>query len=237
MPAGAVTFDAGQTLVELDTAMLAARLAERGLDVAAAALDAAWPAAWRHHEAEVGRGARHPWRQLMAALLAGAGVPAAALDATVAWLWDQQATRNLWRRDVPGMRALVADLAAAGVPLAVVSNSEGHLAALLAELGWARWFVAIADSGVLGVAKPDPGIFAWAGARLGVAADAIVHVGDSRAADVVGARAAGLRAIWFGADATPLDDPGVVAARDAAATRAALAAWGLPCGAPGDPGR
>ena len=48
-----VTFDAGQTLIELDRAMLAARLAERGVVTTAAALTAAQPAAWQRYEQTV----------------------------------------------------------------------------------------------------------------------------------------------------------------------------------------
>ena len=52
-PARAVSFDFGQTLAALDTAMLAGRLAERGLAVAADALEAATPAAWRAYNAAI----------------------------------------------------------------------------------------------------------------------------------------------------------------------------------------
>lgn len=223
----AVSFDAGQVLVELDTALLAARLGERGLDADADALEAALPAAWRVHEAAVAAGARHPWKELIAAVLEGGGVAAPAIPATVDWLRDEQPRRNLWRRPVPGMRAVVDDLVAAGVPVAVLSNSEGRLAALLEELGWASSFVAIADSGVLGVAKPDPAIFAWTQARLGVPAAAIVHVGDSWEADVEGALAAGWRAVWFGPAAHPRGGARVAPATDAAALRRVLAAWDI----------
>jgi HAD superfamily hydrolase (TIGR01549 family) len=48
-----------------------------------------------------------------------------------------------------------------------------------------------------GVAKPDAGIFALALERLGCAAHEAVMVGDSWPVDVVGARAAGIRPIWF----------------------------------------
>jgi hypothetical protein len=44
---------------------------------------------------------------------------------------------------------------------------------------------------------------------------------------VVGARGAGWRAIWFGPKVTPVDDPDVAIARDAAETRAALVRWGV----------
>lgn len=216
----AITFDAGQTLVELDTAMLARRLGERGVAVEEATLAAALPEAWRVHEAEQAAGARHPWKVLMAAILAGTGA-----EDLVDWLWDEQPHANLWRRPVTGMRELVAELHGRGVPMAVISNSEGRLAALLDELGWARWFVAIADSGALGIAKPDAGIFAWTVERLGVPAAETVHVGDSREADVEGALAAGMRAVWFGPAARELGDDRVVACADAAALRRAIAGW------------
>ena len=84
----AVTFDAGQTLVELDTAMLARRLGERGVAVSESVLEAAVPAAWAAYDRAVGRAAS-PWKVLMDAVLGGAGVgaPRAAL---VDWLWDEQ---------------------------------------------------------------------------------------------------------------------------------------------------
>jgi len=48
-----------------------------------------------------------------------------------------------------------------------------------------------------GVSKPDPAIFRIALDRLAAGPDEAVMVGDSWAADVEGARAAGIRAVWF----------------------------------------
>ncbi|HUJ62640.1 MAG TPA: HAD family hydrolase [Kofleriaceae bacterium] len=218
-----VTFDAGQTLVELDLDFLAARLAERGRVVPSAALAAAMPAAWRHHDALVEAGEHHPWQGLMAALIGGAGVPDAG--ALAEWLFHEQPRRNLFRRPIAGMVALARELAARGVRVAVLSNSEGHLAELLGAIGVADTFAAVIDSGRLGIAKPDPRIFAHALELLGGAPDRAVHVGDSWAADVAGARAAGWRAVWYGGRGAASD--GVAIARDAAETRAALAAFGV----------
>ena len=58
------------------------------------------------------------------------------------------------------------------------------------------------DSGVVGVAKPDPRIFAIALERLGVAAEHTIHVGDTPAADVDGAIAAGVTPVLV----DPYDD-------------------------------
>ena len=216
----AITFDAGQTFLELDTDMLARRLAERGVRADPAALEAAKPAAWRRHEEAAAAGIRHPWKEMMTRLLEGTGG-----EAHVDWLFDEQRRANLWRRTPADMRALLEELHARGVPIAVLSNSEGSLAALLEEIGLARLFVAIADSGALGMAKPDRGIFDWTLARLGVTADEVVHVGDSREADVAGALAAGWRAVWFGPIAHDVGDERVTACRDAGELRRAIAGW------------
>jgi putative hydrolase of the HAD superfamily len=229
VPVEAVTFDAGQTLVELDTEMLAERLAERGTRVAPAALEAAAPEAWRRFDAGEKGHAGGAWHGLMRDVLAGAGV-GDVRDALVDWLWSEQPRRNLWRRPVEGMRAVVDDLRRAGVAVGVVSNSEGRIAELFDEIGWGGSFACVADSGRLGIEKPDPRIFAWALDRLGVPAGRAVHVGDSYAADVAGARAAGMRAIWFGWRARPVDDQEVAACADAGAVRAALSAWGCRLG-------
>ena len=226
--ATAVTFDFGQTLCELDTAMLSRRLAERGLDVAEVHLDAALPTALRAYDAGIRRGlGGHPWKVLMSELLAHAGAPALHLEATVDWLWTEQPAQNLWRRPIAGMIEIASALRARAIPVGVISNSEGRLAELAAEIGWGDRFQVIADSGALGLEKPGAAIFAWTAKALGVPMDTIVHIGDSFAADVEGAVNAGLHAIWFAAK------PGVPlpsrahAASNAIEVRRALAAIGI----------
>ena len=57
-----------------------------------------------------------------------------------------------------------------------------------------------------GAAKPDPAIFAIALERLGCAAGEAVMVGDSWPADIAGARASGIRAIWFNPRHAPVPE-------------------------------
>jgi putative hydrolase of the HAD superfamily len=83
------------------------------------------------------------------------------------------------------------DLAATGVAIAVVSNSDGTVESVLRRCEIPIDIVI--DSGVVGVAKPDPGIFAFALEKLNVAPEKAVHVGDTTWADVDGALAAGVR--------------------------------------------
>jgi putative hydrolase of the HAD superfamily len=218
-----ITFDAGQTLVELDLAFLARRLEERGVRVVPAALAEAAPAAWRRFDELVDARRGHPWHDLVATLLIGAGVadPAPLVD----WLWTEQPRANLWRQPISDMVELARDLVAAGATVAVLSNSEGRLAELLREIGLADPFAAILDSGRLGMEKPDRRIFEHALAVTGRASG--IHIGDSWSADVEGALGAGWRAVWYGRRAVPVDDPRVAVTRSAAEVRAALARWGV----------
>lgn len=99
-------------------------------------------------------------------------------------------------------------LAALGIPLGVVSNSDGTVAGELRRLGLCYVrdggpapesgveMGVVLDSAVVGIAKPDPGIFRIALEALGIpAGDTVLHVGDSLRYDVAGALAAGIRPI------------------------------------------
>jgi len=82
-----------------------------------------------------------------------------------------------------------------GATLVVVSNWDLSLHDVLGATGLDRLVDHVVISAELGVAKPDPAIFAHALALVGVGADQALHVGDSVEADVAGARAAGIEVI------------------------------------------
>jgi len=206
IPPGAlrgVLLDYGNVIGAVDCATIAADVREAG---GAGDLDAALaiePAAYRAHDRAMYGGAGHAqaWDVMLRTFVDAAWGDADGTDdrraAVVAELWRRQPERNLWRRVLPEARDLVGDLDEAGVPMGIVSNSEGRIAELLAELGLADRFTVIVDSGVAGVSKPDPRIFALAAEGLGLPLDSLVHVGDSEPADVGGALAAGAYAIRF----------------------------------------
>jgi putative hydrolase of the HAD superfamily len=104
----------------------------------------------------------------------------------------------LWSEPAPGALAAMASLARAGVPVVIVSNSDGRGRQNLRDAGICevgRDVTALIDSTVVGSSKPDPGIFRAALGAVGVDASAVVHVGDTLAADVAGALAAGITPI------------------------------------------
>lgn len=86
------------------------------------------------------------------------------------------------------------------VRLGVISNFYGNVQLLLDDAGISPLLGAIVDSTVVGVAKPDPRIFALALERLGGTPEQALYVGDSHDKDVLGARSAGLHTAWLPGD-------------------------------------
>lgn len=99
-------------------------------------------------------------------------------------------------------------LRAAGVLLAAVTNASGpHQRAKIADLGLAHYFDHVAIAGELGVAKPDPVIFDSVCLALACSPASTVHIGDKLDTDAIGARDAGLGAVWLDRDDTGLVAP------------------------------
>jgi putative hydrolase of the HAD superfamily len=139
------------------------------------------------------------WATYNRAYARSCGVPDDALADTVSALMSEFTVGGLWTRRIPGARDALTGLAALDVALAIVSNSDGTVEQLLSEQevcqvgpGPGVPVDAILDSTVVGAAKPDPKIFELALARLDVAPEHAIHVGDTPGADVEGAIAAGV---------------------------------------------
>ncbi|MDQ3448732.1 MAG: HAD family hydrolase [Chloroflexota bacterium] len=82
-----------------------------------------------------------------------------------------------------------------GVRLAVISNWLWEAPELFHEVGLAQHFEQLIVSARLGYDKPHPEIFRHALDLMQVSPERAVHVGDSYPADVLGARAAGIRPV------------------------------------------
>ncbi len=106
----------------------------------------------------------------------------------------------IWRYRLEEAIAVLGRLHLRGVPIGVVSNATGQVEAMLRFQGVCQVgngagvpVACVIDSAVVGVAKPDPAIFAPALAALGDPDPSrVAYVGDSAINDVRGACAAGL---------------------------------------------
>lgn len=95
----------------------------------------------------------------------------------------------------PEVPAVLAELRDLGVELAVVSNWDGRLPGVLADLGLGEYLAAVVYSAGVGVEKPHPAIFEHALGRLGRRPEEVLHVGDRVREDVEGALALGMEAL------------------------------------------
>lgn len=111
-------------------------------------------------------------------------------------------SRAQFRRLMPALKAL-----AGRYRLGIVSNFYGNLDGILRAEGLRPLFGVVADSGVLGVQKPDPELFLHAARALGSAPADCVMVGDSVPRDMKGAAAAGMKKALVTAK-TPAPDAG-----------------------------
>lgn len=80
----------------------------------------------------------------------------------------------------------------------VITNAEAEpQRRKLEALGLSGRLLLLVASGAVGVAKPEPRIFALACERLGLAPAAVAYVGDRLTTDARGARDAGMLGIWL----------------------------------------
>jgi HAD superfamily hydrolase (TIGR01549 family) len=202
----AVLFDAGGVLVLPDPTVLGPLLAPYGAATSAEAHRRAHHGAMR--ALDVDGEVHDDWSVYNVTYVRLLGVTEQDL-VEAAFLLGRTRSPMLWRWPVPGSTDVLRALAAAGVPIGVVSNASGQIEATLRRAGVCQVgpgagasVVVVVDSHVVGVAKPDPAIFAPALDALGLPPARVAYVGDSVINDVVGARAAGLQPLHL----DPYDD-------------------------------
>jgi putative hydrolase of the HAD superfamily len=189
-----VLFDAGGVLLDLDYAFLKRLLEARHVATTIGALSASESLARTAIDRRVREGGRtrEAWRDYFRILLTRVGAPPEGTEEIIDTLAEAHERVGLWTVAIDGAVATVRALKEAGHRLGVVSNAEGRVERDLHGAGFAGLFETVVDSHVVGVEKPDPGIFRIAMERMSVSPDTTVYLGDVPAVDVAGARAAGL---------------------------------------------
>lgn len=202
IPCRAVFLDAGGVLVLPRRDLVAAAVYQAsGIEIDPANVPAA-------HYAVVHRLDRGDAGSYFELLCAELGVPPARSSEAIASL-EQLGDRArsdevLWSEPTPHALTTIIALAAAGISVLVVSNSDGYAednlrAAAICQPGPGPGaaIASVIDSTLVGVAKPDPGIFHLALGKAHATSDSVVHVGDMLSTDVAGARAAGIEPVHF----------------------------------------
>jgi len=204
----AVLFDAVETLIRpwpSVGSVYARAAAAQGVFCPARALEAAFHPAYRElfPERFFGRSGlqtsepreRRWWARVVARTFERAGCSAPGPAVIVAGL-EAFSRGDAWR-PCAGTVETLRTLKGRRVKIALVSNFDGRLHRVVAELGLRPFFDAVIVSSEAGWAKPSPRIYAAALAALGVAPDEALMVGDRPREDVAGATASGLRALLY----------------------------------------
>lgn len=201
-----IFFDAGNTFLSMDFDRVATVAADLGfgfsgseLERAEAAARPAISAALAEGRSTEGGAAFRLYLEEMLRYLPSPrrdGVELASVTGSLAdRLFSPGRNDLLWNRRLPGRREALERIRSLGYRMAVVSNSDGTMRQTVSRIGFAHLFDGLIDSTVVGFEKPDPRIFDVALETIGARPERTVHVGDLYAADVVGARAAGVHAV------------------------------------------
>jgi putative hydrolase of the HAD superfamily len=82
-------------------------------------------------------------------------------------------------------------------PLILVTNFYGNMHAVLEDFYLKDFFDSVIESSIVGIRKPDPGIFKLGVERLGFAPGEIAVVGDSFDKDIAPSSSLGCRTVWL----------------------------------------
>jgi putative hydrolase of the HAD superfamily len=124
-----------------------------------------------------------------------------------AWATAYRSAYELDWRPVPGAVPLLDAARAAGVPIVVITNNLRREQQLkLDRCGLTAYVTSLVTSEEVGVPKPSPVIFRAALDAAGVGAADAAMLGDAWDADIAGARAAGIHALWFNRRGLPSPD-------------------------------
>jgi putative hydrolase of the HAD superfamily len=221
----AVIFDAGNTLLRMNYAIIAEHLGTRGRRVTETQVEEAELRARVRLDPHLAPGSSTEstmthGRYLRYLLEHLAITEEEEIDAIARWRRGYNLPVGLWNRADPEAIEAVRRVRAAGLVAGVISNSNGSVRSILEATGLAAHLHFIIDSSVVGVEKPDPRIFALGLREAGVSAAEAVYVGDLYSVDVLGARGAGL-------DGILLDPGGFWGARDCRVARGLGEAVGL----------
>jgi HAD superfamily hydrolase (TIGR01509 family) len=104
---------------------------------------------------------------------------------------------------VPGAVECIRALVAAGIPIAILTNGWSELQERKIEHALGEFPGPILVSDLLGAYKPSAEAFRQLEEALGVTPAELWYVGDNPIADIAGARAYGLRAVWLNRGGDP----------------------------------
>jgi putative hydrolase of the HAD superfamily len=191
-------FDAGNTLVFPNFALVAEKLAARGAPVPTSELERGEQhARFLLDDPKVIHGSNDGsrWTLYFETIFRFCGVThASVIGAVLDELQQIHRVSNLWEVVPPEVPAALETLRSR-FRMSVISNANGTVRDKLRRVGLLPFFETVLDSHEEGIEKPDPRIFHKALERTKTRAEEALYIGDIYHIDVAGARAAGMEAV------------------------------------------
>jgi putative hydrolase of the HAD superfamily len=199
-----VTFDAAGTLIRLvrpPGAIYAETALLFGYSLDPDRLEEAFRTTWKNFAPPPESARPGPdddkewWRGFVAETMEMVGYRILPFDDYFAKVYDAFTLPGVWEL-FPDVPPTLRELIRLKIRLGVISNFDRRLHAILAGLNVRDVFEHTIISSEIGCRKPAARIFRAAAERFNVESNEILHVGDESEADLQGARAAGLDALF-----------------------------------------
>jgi putative hydrolase of the HAD superfamily len=196
-----IFFDAGNTIVFPDYDIYRGIAASLGAEVSRDSVVRAEAEARYSFDravAEQGGEVSDYWDVFYGSFYRALGVPEDSIARAVVMTKEADDVQlGIWKIPADGLGETIDGIRERDLATGIISNSNGRLEGRLVSIGVRDYFDFVIDSAVVGVSKPDPGIFELALKESSLAPAEAVFVGDYYEVDVVGARAVGLRPVLF----------------------------------------
>jgi putative hydrolase of the HAD superfamily len=207
MHVDAVFFDAGNTILYPDPPVgqvYAAALQRAGVSAPVHAVQARFEKVFSTHprpanpaspDTDCAGAMRDWWKQIVRETFAPFGT-VDGFDELFDGLWEHFAVGSAWKL-YEDVLPTFESLRGSGRSVGLISNWDARLEGILDELDLRTQLDWKVISYEVGAEKPDAAVFRRALDMCGLPPDRVAHIGDSYLDDVVGARNAGMHAVWL----------------------------------------
>ncbi len=127
--------------------------------------------------------------------LSSLNLPKSILNELVLKIIEEDEKNGLWTYTFDKVKGAVEILKKNGYRMSVISNSDGRVEKMLEAVGLRKYFDKVYDSYLVGISKPDKGIFELALKELSLKPQDALFVGDMFYIDVLGANSCDIPAV------------------------------------------
>ncbi len=190
-------FDAGGTVLFPKFDWMASVLSSRGFEVEPLKIFKEFSYLNYEIDDTLRKGENNPWNNewFLKTLVERISTPKELIDEVASIVIKEENENGLWASTFDHVKETLKLLKDAGYSMSIVSNSDGRVERMISEVGLRKYFDKVYDSYLVGISKPDKGIFELALKELSLKPQDALFVGDMFYIDVLGANSCGIPAV------------------------------------------